>query len=77
MGVSANTVVKPWEKPKRFPYGSSTARPSPSKKSQPHDKWDVTDPRPTRSRAVRQVQSRRAKARTARTRAMRGRGSSR
>jgi hypothetical protein len=29
----------------------------------------VTDQRPTRSRAVRQVQSRRAKARTARTRA--------
>jgi hypothetical protein len=69
VGVSANTVVKPWEKPKRFPYGSSTARPSPGKKSQPHDKWDVTDQRPTRSRAVRRVQSRRAKARTARTRA--------
>lgn len=69
MGVSANTVVKPWEKPKRFPYGSSTARPSPGKKSQPHDKWDVTDQRPTRSRAIRQVQSRRAKARTARARA--------
>ena len=77
MGVSANTVVKPWEKPKRFPYGSSTARPSPSKKSQPHDKWDVTDPRPTRSRAIRQVQSRRAKVRTARARTAHGGGSRR
>ncbi|HEV7214449.1 MAG TPA: hypothetical protein VGP33_04930 [Chloroflexota bacterium] len=77
MGVSANTVVKPWEKPKRFPYGSSTARPSPAKKSQPHDKWDVTDQRPTRSRSVRQVQSRRAKVRTARARAAHGGGSPR
>ena len=67
MGVSANTVVKPWEKPKRFPYGSSTARPSPGKKSQSHDKWGRDDPRPKRSRAARQVQARRAMARTTRT----------
>lgn len=69
MGVSANTVVKAWQKPKRFPYGSSTARPSPRKKSQPHDKWLRDDPRPTRSRDVRHAQSRRAMARTARTKA--------
>jgi len=68
VGVSANTVVKPWQKPKRFPYGSSTARPSPSKKSQPHDKWERDDPRPKRSRAIRQVQARRAMVRTARAR---------
>ena len=66
MGVSANTVVKPWQKPKRFPYGSSTARPSPGKKSQKHDKWLRDDPRPKRSREVRQIQARRAMARTAR-----------
>ena len=69
MGVSANTVVKPWQKPKRFPYGSSTARPSPGKKRQPHDKWQRDDPRPKRPRSVRQVQARRAMARTARARA--------
>jgi hypothetical protein len=68
VGVSANTVVKPWQKPKRFPYGSSTARPSPGKKSQPHDKWERDDPRPKRPHATRQVQARRAAARTARSR---------
>ncbi|MCL4508876.1 MAG: hypothetical protein M1296_05040 [Chloroflexi bacterium] len=65
MGVSANTVVKPWQKPKRFPFGSSTARPSPGKKRQAHDKWHVGDPLPKRSRAARQAQHRRAIARTA------------
>lgn len=69
VGVSANTVVKEWKKPKRFQYGSSTARPSPGKKRQAHAKWHAGDPLPKRSRAARQAQFRRALEKTRRTRA--------
>lgn len=68
MGVSARTIVKTWEKPKRFPFGNSTARPSPGKKSQPNAKWNKGDPRPQRSRTARATQNRRAMRKTSASR---------
>lgn len=51
MGVSANTVIKPFKK-KTGAYGSASTRPGLPKKSRRRVKWLDDDPKPTRRKKL-------------------------
>lgn len=51
MGVSANTVIRPFKK-KVGAYGSASTRPGLPKKSRHRDKWIDEDQKPTRRKKL-------------------------